>query len=85
MRFSGDALTHCVETHEIEGASVKVFSVAKTIADLFKYRNKVGLDVALEALREAVRTRRATVDELWQSARVCRMQRVIQPFAALLT
>lgn len=80
VRFSGEALTHGVETHEIEGASVKVYSVAKTIADLFKYRNKVGLDVALEALREAVRTRRATMDEVLRAAQVCRVEKVMRPY-----
>lgn len=80
VRFSGDALTHGVETHEIEGASVKVYSVAKTISDLFKYRNKVGLDVALEALREASRTRRTTMDEVLRAAKVCRVEKVMRPY-----
>lgn len=84
VRFSGEALTHGVETHEVEGATVKVYSVAKTIADLFKYRNKpyvgVGLDVALEALREATRTHRATMDEVLLAAKVCRVERVMRPY-----
>ena len=52
VRFGGEALTEGVETHELEGVNVKVYGMAKTLADLFKYRNKVGLDVALEALKE---------------------------------
>ena len=57
QRYSGKALTEGIETHRIEGETVRVYNVAKTIADVFKYRNKVGLDVALEALREAWRAR----------------------------
>jgi predicted transcriptional regulator of viral defense system len=53
VRFTGNALTAGVETHRVEGRVVKIYSLAKTVADCFKYRNKIGLDVALEALREA--------------------------------
>jgi predicted transcriptional regulator of viral defense system len=79
-RFSGKALTEGIETHRIEGESVKVYGVAKTLADVFKYRNKVGLDVALEALREAWRARRFTMDEIHRYARVCRVERVMRPY-----
>src|SRR5207247_434624 len=71
LRFSGLALTAGVEEHVVEGVPVKVYSPAKTVADCFKYRNKVGLDVALEALKDCRKTRLATPDELWQAARVC--------------
>ncbi|MDX1982593.1 MAG: type IV toxin-antitoxin system AbiEi family antitoxin domain-containing protein [Bryobacteraceae bacterium] len=64
VHFSGEALTHGVEVHEVDGVAVKVYSVAKTVADLFKFRNKVGLDVAIEALREAWRERRCTSEEI---------------------
>ena len=80
VRFSGNALTHGAEAHEIEGAKVRVYSVAKTIADLFKYRNKVGIDVALEALREAIRTRQASMDDVRQAAKVCRVENVMRPY-----
>ena len=80
VRFSGAALTEGVESHRVEGQSVRVYSVAKTLADCFKYRNKIGLDVAMEALREAWRARRFTSDELDYYARVCRVQRVMQPY-----
>lgn len=80
VRFSGEALTHGVEMHMVEGVEVKVYSVAKTVADLFKYRNKVGLDVALEALRDAIRTRRTSMDEIYRAAKVCRVERVIRPY-----
>jgi predicted transcriptional regulator of viral defense system len=78
--FSGCALTEMVEEYALEGISVRVYSVAKTVADCFKFRNKVGLDVALEALRDAWRGRRCTMDELWEAARVCRMTTIIRPY-----
>ncbi len=84
MRFSGKARTEGVETHRLEGVTVKVYSVAKTVADVFKYRNKTGLDVALEALREAWRARRFTMDEIDRLARVCRVERVMRPYLEAL-
>lgn len=83
-RFSGKALTEGIETHRIEGEAVRVYGVAKTIADAFKYRNKIGLDVALEALREAWRARRFTMDEIQHYARICRVERVMQPYLEAL-
>jgi predicted transcriptional regulator of viral defense system len=80
VRFGGKALTQGVETHAIEGQRVRVYGVAKTIADIFKYRNKIGLDVALEALREAWRTRRFTMDDVDRFARICRVERVMRPY-----
>jgi predicted transcriptional regulator of viral defense system len=80
VRFSGQALTAGVETHTIENVSVPVYVPAKTVADSFKYRNKIGLDVALEALREAWRKRRVTMDELWRYARICRVANVMRPY-----
>jgi predicted transcriptional regulator of viral defense system len=80
MRSSGAALHEGVETHVVEGVPVKIYHPAKTVADCFKFRNKIGLDVALEALREAWRTRRATMDELEHYARMDRVSRVIYPY-----
>jgi predicted transcriptional regulator of viral defense system len=80
VRFSGKALTEGIETHRIEGVDVRVYSPAKTVADCFKYRNKVGLDVALEALRDVWRGRRATMDELLHYARLCRVANVMRPY-----
>jgi predicted transcriptional regulator of viral defense system len=80
FRFGGESFTAGVETHDLEGVSVNVYSLAKSIADLFKYRNKVGLDVALEVLREAWLSRRVTVDELTRFAAICRVERVIRPY-----
>lgn len=84
-RFSGPALTEGVELHDIEGVAVKVTSVAKTIVDCFKFRNKIGLDLALEALKEAWRAKRVTMDELWHFGQICRVQNVMRPYLEGLT
>ncbi len=80
VRFSGRALTSGVEEHQIEGVTVKVYTAAKTVADCFKYRNKIGLDVAIEALRDCRLRRKAGVDDLWASAKVCRVANVMRPY-----
>lgn len=80
VRFSGAALTEGVEKHVVDGVTVSVTSVAKTVADCFKYRNKIGLDVALEALREAWNAKRMTGDEIWHYAKVCRVANVMRPY-----
>lgn len=85
VRFSGTAWTYGVERHVIEGVSVRVYSPAKTVADCFKYRNKIGIDVAVEALRETWRQRRATIDEIRRAAAACRMTRVITPYLQAVT
>lgn len=79
-RMSGEALTSGVEEHVIGGTTVKVFNPAKTVADCFKFRNKIGLDVALEALRETVRSRKATRDEIMEYAETDRVSRVVRPY-----
>ncbi|MFC5551795.1 type IV toxin-antitoxin system AbiEi family antitoxin domain-containing protein [Massilia aerilata] len=80
VRMSGLSMTEGVETVDVTGTQVRVFSVAKTVADCFKYRNKIGLDVALEALREAWNDKRATMDELWRYAEICRVANVMRPY-----
>lgn len=80
VRFSGPALTRGVEKHQIEGVTVRVYCPAKTVADCFKYRNKVGLDVALEALEECRRSRKCSNDDLWRFAKICRVQQVMRPY-----
>ena len=84
VRFSKAALTEGVTEHNVDGVNVKVYSTAKTVADCFKYRNKIGLDVALEALRE-YRRERGSMDELWHYAQVCRMTRVMRPYIEAMT
>ena len=84
LRFTGAALTDGIDVHQIEGQAVRVYNVAKTVADCFKYRNKIGIDVALEALREAWRARRFTMEELEHYARVCRVSNVMRPYLEAL-
>jgi predicted transcriptional regulator of viral defense system len=80
VRFSGPSLTEGIESHTVDGAPIRVYSVAKTVADCFKYRNKIGLDVALEALRECRREKRASNDELWRYAKLCRVANIMRPY-----
>ena len=84
VHFSGAALTAGIETHGKAGAAVRVYSVAKTVADCFKFRNQIGLDVALEALRGGWRERRFTLPELDSMAAVCRVRAVIRPYVEAL-
>jgi len=79
-RFSGAALTEGIERHRVEGVMLRVYSAAKTVADCFKYRNKIGIDLAVEALRDFSREHRGGADELARFARICRVSRVMQPY-----
>jgi predicted transcriptional regulator of viral defense system len=80
VRFSGIALTEGIEKHQIDGVEVKIFNKAKTIADCFKYRNKIGLDVAMEALKDCRQQRLCTNDQLWKYAKICRVANVMMPY-----
>lgn len=82
--LSGASYSEGVERHKRPEGDVRVYSVAKTVADCFKFRNRIGLDVALEALREGWRARRFTLDELDDMARVCRVQAVMRPYVEAL-
>lgn len=84
VRFSGSALTEGVELHIVAGVEVHIYSPAKTIADCFKYRNKIGFEVALEALKEGIRLRKASVDDLWKYAKICRVAKIMQPYMEAL-
>ncbi|HEY3318970.1 MAG TPA: type IV toxin-antitoxin system AbiEi family antitoxin domain-containing protein [Planctomycetota bacterium] len=84
VRPSGAALSGGVERHEIEGTPVKIFSAAKTVVDCFKYRNKIGMDVALEALREGQRARKFTRENIWRYAKACRVANVMRPYMEAL-
>jgi predicted transcriptional regulator of viral defense system len=85
VRFSGPALVDRVEEHVIGGVMVRVTNPARTVVDCFKYRNKIGLDVALEALRDCWRQKKATMDELYRAAQTRRMTNVIRPYLESLT
>lgn len=84
VRFSDAGMTEGIEEHDIEGVPVRITNVARTVADCFKYRNKIGLDVALEALKETLGQgggdRRASIDELWRYARLDRVSNVMRPY-----
>lgn len=80
VRFSGAALTNGIEDRQIDGVTVRVTNVARTVADCFKFRNKIGLDVAMEALQEAWRAKRVSMDELWRYATLCRVANVMRPY-----
>lgn len=85
VRLSGRALTEGVENHTVEGVPLRVYSPAKTVADCFKFRNKIGVDVAIEALRETWRERRATMKDLEYHARINRVANVMRPYLEGLT
>jgi predicted transcriptional regulator of viral defense system len=83
--FSGAALHEGQEQHLVEGVPVRIYNPAKTVADCFKYRNKIGLDIALEALREGWRNQSYTMSELTHYARICRVSNVMKPYLESLT
>ena len=80
VQFTGEAYTHGIEIHECDGVTLQVYGVAKTVADCFKHRNKIGMDVALEALKDALSQGRASFDDLWRCAKVCRVANVMRPY-----
>jgi predicted transcriptional regulator of viral defense system len=90
VRFSGAALSEGVEKHEIEKVPVSIYRPTKTVADCFKYRKKIGIDVAIEALRDCLAAtdedgrRLYSVDEIWHYAQVCRVANVMQPYLEVL-
>lgn len=78
--FSGPAYSSGVESHSVNGAELRVYSVEKTIADCFKYRNKIGLDIAVSALQDAVKKDKLNYNSLWESAKICRVSKIIRPY-----
>lgn len=78
--FSGQMMTAGIERHIIQGVSVPVYGVAKTVADCFRFRNRIGVNIAVEALRDAWRNKKVTADELWQYAKTCRVLNVMRPY-----
>ncbi|MDI1246744.1 MAG: AbiEi antitoxin N-terminal domain-containing protein [Rhodoferax sp.] len=80
VQFSGDAYTQGIEVVQAGQVALRVYGVAKTVADCFKHRNKVGLDVAIEALKEALGTHKASANDLWRFAKMCRVANVMRPY-----
>lgn len=84
VRFSGQMLVYGVTTLSIQGVNVRITNPARTVVDCFRYRKKIGIDVAMEALRDAVRSRKALVSEIDRAAEVCRISTVIAPYLEAL-
>lgn len=84
VRLTGPSLTEGIETHPVEGVPVRVYSAAKTVADCFKFRNKIGLDVAIEALKDCVRQKKANINQIYRYAKICRVSNVIRPYMEAL-
>jgi len=84
VRFSGPGLVVGVEPQLIDGITVKVTSLSRTVVDCFKYRNKLGVDVAVEALTDAWAQKRLNLDEAWQIAKLARMENVMRPYLMAL-
>ncbi|GHT96631.1 transcriptional regulator [Betaproteobacteria bacterium] len=80
VQMTGDVYTAGIEEHLRDGMKLWIYSAAKTVVDCFKHRNKIGLDVALEALKDVRAKRKATADELWRYAKICRVANVMRPY-----
>jgi predicted transcriptional regulator of viral defense system len=80
IKLSESVFGYGIERHPLEGVDVPIYSVARTVADCFKFRNQLGISVAVEVLQEATRLRKATADELWDAAKACRMLNVMRPY-----
>jgi predicted transcriptional regulator of viral defense system len=80
VQFTGDGYSAGIEEIERDGVRLRVYSAAKTVADCFKHRNKIGLDVALEALKDARARGKASVDDIWRFATICRVANVMRPY-----
>lgn len=84
VQFTGEAYSAGIDSHVVDQMALRVYSVGKTVADCFKHRNKIGLDVALEALKDARAQNKANADELWRYAKVCRVANVMRPYLEAL-
>jgi predicted transcriptional regulator of viral defense system len=84
VRFSGPAFSEGIEEHKIEGVTVKIYNPAKSVADCFKFRNRIGLEAAIEAARESLNERKATSDQIYHYAKICRVWNVIKPYLEAL-
>ncbi len=82
--YSAKSYNYGIEEHTAQGVSFKVYSVSKTIADCFKYRHKIGLDVAIEALKDGFNSNQTSIKEIWDAAKICRVQNVIRPYMEVI-
>ena len=84
VRLTEPSLSEGVEKYVVEGVPVRVYSAAKTVADCFKFRNKIGLDIAIEALKDCLRQKKATINDIYRYAKICRVSNVIRPYMEAL-
>jgi len=84
VRLTEPSLSEGVEVHTVEGVPVRVYSAAKTVADCFKFRNKISLDIAIEALKDCLRQKKATINDIYRYAKICRVSNVIRPYMEAL-
>ena len=84
VQFSGDAFCEGIEVVQTDQVALRVYCVAKTVADCFKHRNKIGLDVAIEALKDALSQKKASANDLWRYAKICRVANVMRPYLETL-
>ena len=84
LKLTGAAFTEGIEEHDADGVRIRVYSPAKTVVDCFKFRNRIGVDVAREALRDSLAQKKATRDEIWSIAKACRMARVMRPYLEMV-
>ena len=80
VRLSGPSFSEGIAEHSIEGVNVKIYNPAKTVADCFKFRSRIGLEAAIEAVRECLHERKATSDEIYRYAKICRVWNVMKPY-----
>jgi predicted transcriptional regulator of viral defense system len=85
VRYSGQSFDFGIAEYPVEGGKIRVYTPAKTVADCFKFKSKVGTELAVQALRESFRQKKATMDELWTAAKVCRVANVMRPYMESLS
>ena len=85
VRLSGQCFSEGINTHEIEGVTVKIYNPAKTVADCFKFRNRIGLEAAIEAARECLREKKTISDEVYHYAKICRVWNIMKPYMEALS
>lgn len=84
IQFTGEAFSEGVQVVHVDQVALRVYSVAKTVADCFKHRNKIGLDVAIEALKDALAQKKTSANDLWRFAKICRVANVMRPYLEAL-
>ena len=85
VRFSPESFEFGITEQTVEDGKIRVYSPAKTVADCFKFKGKVGTELAIQALREAFRQKKVTIDELWKAAKVCRVANIMRPYMESLS